>query len=172
MEDPLEQEEYRTITRETAIYPGAMTGSLQAITYLSLGLVGEAEELLRCATGSILAPPGDVVSEAGDVLWFLTRLGEEMRFNVGGEPPKLESTTYWDCATRILTLSAQISGKVSKMVRDGRSEELDLHVKRHCGLIYDWLNDMVRLSTVRETHVEKLRSRKARGVLGGSGGDR
>jgi NTP pyrophosphatase (non-canonical NTP hydrolase) len=75
--------DYQRFTRDTAIYPGAMTGSVQALTYLALGLTGEAGEIANKAKK--LLRDGDtpelryaLTGELGDVLWYLTRLADEL----------------------------------------------------------------------------------------------
>jgi len=74
--------DYQRGTSETAIYPGAGTQSLPAVSYTILGLVGEAGEIankfkkvLRDGRVDILK---DLPDELGDVLWYMARLAEEL----------------------------------------------------------------------------------------------
>jgi len=69
-------DEYQSQTEETAIYP-----ENQALTYLALGLNGEAGEVAekfkkRIRDGKVLDE--DFAHELGDVLWYLTRLVDEL----------------------------------------------------------------------------------------------
>lgn len=72
--------EYQLFTRTTAIYPRE-----KAIEYLALGLVSEAGEvagkikkLIR--DGSLNSE--DMLSELGDVLWYVARLADELAFDL------------------------------------------------------------------------------------------
>lgn len=76
--------DYQRATRETAIYPDAMKGGERAITYLALGLAGEAGEVANkikkyLRDGTPYDELVDVVfPELGDVLWYLARLADEL----------------------------------------------------------------------------------------------
>jgi NTP pyrophosphatase (non-canonical NTP hydrolase) len=70
---------YQQWTLSTAIYPGASTGNDQELTYLALGLNGEAGEVadkikkhLRDGKLDI----GGIIYELGDVCWYVARLAE------------------------------------------------------------------------------------------------
>lgn len=72
--------EYQIWTRTTAIYP-----ENKAIEYLSLGLVSEAGEVAGKTKKYIrdLAWDKDaVIAELGDVLWYLTRMCDEMMIDI------------------------------------------------------------------------------------------
>lgn len=75
--------DYVKFTRSTAKYPGALTGNRDELSYLALGLTGEAGELANKVKKLLRGLPGDpdifelsesLKSELGDVLWYLTRL--------------------------------------------------------------------------------------------------
>jgi len=79
--------EYQRQAKTTAIYPEATTGLLEAITYCSLGLAGEAGEV--CNKVKKLMRDEDTISlrikimhEIGDVLWYTAMLAEEMGINL------------------------------------------------------------------------------------------
>ena len=79
---------YQTHTRETALYPEANTGSILALAYVGLGLgeageiQGKIKKILRDDSGVLSAEKRDaLVGEAGDLLWYLARLADEL--NVG-----------------------------------------------------------------------------------------
>ena len=77
---------YQLGTDSTAIYPGAGTGSAAALTYVALGLAGEAGEVAN-KVKKVLRDNGGKVSdevaenlrkELGDVQWYVARLATEL----------------------------------------------------------------------------------------------
>ena len=62
--------------RKTGIYPGCDTGSHMELAYLALGLAGESGEAVDKVKKHIRdgADLRAVVTELGDVLWYLDRL--------------------------------------------------------------------------------------------------
>lgn len=83
---------YQLATAETAIYPGTGEGEAAALTYVTLGLTGEAGEIankvkkiLRDSGGEISSEVrADLAKELGDVLWYLTRLADELGYSLYG----------------------------------------------------------------------------------------
>lgn len=82
----MQMNEYQRRTSETAIYPGAGSGSISALAYVGLGL-GEAGEIQGKIKKIMRDEPGMAISdairialakEAGDLLWYLARLSEEI----------------------------------------------------------------------------------------------
>lgn len=77
---------YQTVTAATAVYPGAVTGDISAVNYLTLGLTGEAGEIAnkvkkisRDNNGVITDDHRSaILAETGDVLWYLARLIDEL----------------------------------------------------------------------------------------------
>ena len=78
--------EYQNRADATAIYPGAGTGSISALAYVGLGL-GEAGEIQGKIKKIMRDEPGMTISdahrvmlakEAGDLLWYIARLAEEI----------------------------------------------------------------------------------------------
>lgn len=85
MSNDLSFTDYQLATGETAIYPGAGTGSIEAIAYTALGL-GETGEV-QGKVKKILRDSGGVISdevrkeigkELGDVTWYIARLADEL----------------------------------------------------------------------------------------------
>lgn len=81
-------EKYQLATADTAVYPGALEGNAEALSYVSLGLVGEAGEIAN-KVKKILRDKGGIVTdedtielskELGDVLWYLARLADEIGY--------------------------------------------------------------------------------------------
>lgn len=81
-------DDYQEFTLTTAIYPRATT--LESVTYLALGLNGEAGEvadkikkIIRDNGGSLRGADFQaIVQELGDVLWYVARLADELSFDL------------------------------------------------------------------------------------------
>jgi len=77
----MEIEEYAKATRGTVKYPEA-----DAITYLTLGLCGEAGEVAELVKKAIrsgkVLDRNKVKDELGDVFWYATRLADELSLGV------------------------------------------------------------------------------------------
>lgn len=77
---------YQQQARTTAIYPDAGTGSVGALTYVALGLAGEAGEvankikkILRDSGGDVTPEHREIIGkELGDVLWYAAMLAREI----------------------------------------------------------------------------------------------
>lgn len=86
MSNDLSFTDYQLATTETALYPGAQTGNLEAVVYATLGLAGEAGEIpnkvkkiIRDANGIISDEVREaILAEIGDVLWYAARLADEL----------------------------------------------------------------------------------------------
>ena len=75
---------YQEWSLSTAIYPGAGTGNKDELSYLALGLNGEAGEVadkikkyLRDGKLDI----GGIVYELGDVCWYIARLADALGYD-------------------------------------------------------------------------------------------
>lgn len=69
--------DYQVESRQTAIYPGAGTGSLNEWSYLALGLSSEAGEVAGKIKKLIRDGALDktaLTAELGDVYWYLAQL--------------------------------------------------------------------------------------------------
>jgi NTP pyrophosphatase (non-canonical NTP hydrolase) len=95
--------EYQEKIKKFAIYPGAGTGNLGALSYTALGLAEEAGEY----AGKVSKLLRDNVfetqlaaKELGDVLWQLTRAATELNLN-------------------LTDIAAQNIEKLEKRVKDG-----------------------------------------------------
>jgi len=78
-------EEYSRDILDTALYPGAREGTVEAVVYCALGLgeagevQGKVKKVLRDSGGVITSEAREaILSEAGDVLWYLSRLAKEL----------------------------------------------------------------------------------------------
>ena len=76
----MNMQDYTIFTRTTAIYPNQTPE--QTLAYLGLGLAGEAGEVAEKIKKRIRDGKWDleeVVKEMGDVVWYLTRMADEMQ---------------------------------------------------------------------------------------------
>lgn len=81
-----EIDSYSEMTESTAIYPGSNEGNGPALSYVGLGLVGEAGEIankikkiLRDDDGVVRPEKrAELRKELGDVFWYVCRLCEEL----------------------------------------------------------------------------------------------
>lgn len=79
---------YQEHTRKTAIYPDAGKGTIPAISYVALGLAGEAGEIANKVKK--LSRDGDkeelrdaIRNEIGDCMWYLFRMADELGVQAG-----------------------------------------------------------------------------------------
>lgn len=81
---------YQTSAAETAVYPGQ--GTKAGLAYVTLGLAGEAGEVANKVKKLLRDHPGEAVTsaqavqiaeEAGDVLWYLAMVCDELRASLG-----------------------------------------------------------------------------------------
>ncbi len=80
-----EVDNYQRWARTTAVYPDALTGNVEELMYLSLGLAGEAGEiankikkLWRDGPDYNLETGRKLADELGDVAWYLARLADAL----------------------------------------------------------------------------------------------
>jgi NTP pyrophosphatase (non-canonical NTP hydrolase) len=84
----MEFDEYQRKTKETAIYP--RDNPMTALSYATLGLVGEAGEIANKVKKIIRDQRGDINQEVkdklgkelGDVLWYVSALATELGVNL------------------------------------------------------------------------------------------
>jgi NTP pyrophosphatase (non-canonical NTP hydrolase) len=78
--------DYDNLTKDFAIYPDAGEGSDKELSYLALGLMGEAGEVAEKIKKKIRDGKFDkaeTAKECGDVLWYLTRLCSALDTSIG-----------------------------------------------------------------------------------------
>lgn len=77
--------EYQKWTLSTAVYPGAGQHNFQEAIYLTLGLASEAGEFAgkvkKIVRGDQIDPE-DLLGEAGDVLWYIVRICDNLGITV------------------------------------------------------------------------------------------
>lgn len=166
--------EYQKLSRQTAIYPD------MGLLYPVLGLAGEAGELLdKDQDGSSLEAFG---GELGDVLWYISQTATEANMKL--EDIAQESTIFGkntsDSCVHLVVCVARVSECVKKMLRDDggvltteRHKQLYMLLK---DVLSSWLgvaqNVGLDPADVAASNINKLFSRRERGVLKGSGDDR
>lgn len=78
--------DYQTLTLSTAIYPGAGTGDDRELTYLALGLNGEAGEVAdkikKYLRDGKALDIGGIVYELGDVCWYIARMADALGYTL------------------------------------------------------------------------------------------
>jgi NTP pyrophosphatase (non-canonical NTP hydrolase) len=89
MSNDLSFTEYQLATAETAVYPGAGLGHIEALTYTALGLgetgevQGKVKKVIRDMGGEITSDAAkEIAKELGDVLWYVARLADELGFSL------------------------------------------------------------------------------------------
>lgn len=166
-------------TDETAIYPGVGQGDMRAVTYLALGLAGEASEALeKYSLGA-----GGLVGELGDVLWYASRLHRELKLDPTEALAVLRvfaHDTRLDPATELVVTTGRAAEIVKKAIRDdggvltdARRDKLALALGE---VLSAWfaVHGVLKVSPedTAQANLAKLRGRKARGTLSGSGDER
>ena len=118
---------YQEWTLSTAVYPGAGQHNFQEIVYLTLGLASEAGELagkLKKIVRGDNINPEDFVAEAGDVLWYLARICDNINID-------LEQLAEYNCKK----LSARKeAGTIQGEDQDDGSRII---TASHCGCVED-----------------------------------
>lgn len=171
---------YQKATDETAIYPGA--GTPQGLLYALLGLIGEVGEL--CAEvefeGNSLAAPYQVIEMAQFLGMAAEHVKKSLRDN-GGEMPASRRYLFENALDELEASAFSAREHFDEFnptpwtLPDSTRVERDLAKEQGDVCWYmariaadGWLN----LGNVAQANLDKLRSRKERGVLSGDGGER
>lgn len=169
---------YVDATAATALYPDANTGTVRALTYLALGLTGEASEVVEKAHTA----PADLDAlrlELGDVAWYLARLHAEFGFDMLGSI----SAAGWDDTDHPAPLTDLVitCGRVAELAKKALRDDAGvLTVDRRNALrlalpkvLHAWLEVHLETGLVPgdtcAANIAKLAARQAHGVLAGSG---
>jgi len=169
--------EYLLFTNSTAVYPGMGTGNPDELSYLCFGLIGEYAEWLECDGEE------EILKEAGDVYWYGVRLiftcgnitGNSWLSALQAElekNPKLlnvvDGQPFFNYVENIKT----VAESCKKYLRDDNEYKLgDIYLSTLLILkhVTFTTGDM---QEILDTNVNKLSSRKARGVIQGDGDNR
>lgn len=175
----MKAEEYYTKARETAKYP-IKTG------YAFLGLVDEIDEVI-----SLGKKPKDInalIKELGDVTWYIANICHDLNLSFtavmneaseqDGLPVPLfkedEYTTYLYTA---FSRAAKTAGRAKKILRDGYSDQKVDQIKKHITYLTKCLiaaaaKHDIEIEEIFKVNIDKLFSRKKRGVISGDGDNR
>ncbi|HEX2868691.1 MAG TPA: nucleoside triphosphate pyrophosphohydrolase family protein [Ignavibacteriales bacterium] len=164
--------EYQEQARETAQYPIIGHG----VIYPILGLVGELGELMT-AIETRKRRDGSregIMKEAGDVLWYIANLAYELEVEIKEVqvPEEFKVTDYM--LDRTIMAYAEHAKKVFRdhhglFTRYEEEEHISKILHSYCAFLYAWRLD---IEEVARMNIEKLRDRKERGVIQGSGDNR
>jgi NTP pyrophosphatase (non-canonical NTP hydrolase) len=163
-------EEYYIKSRGTAIYPDIGNN----YSYPLLGLIeecSEVDEKIETGDNSI----GNIMKELGDVYWYLSSCCFELKINF------LELIkSPIETKLKLSTEASKIAGYLKKIIRDDdgilvdeKKEKIILSLKKIVYIVNRYESEY-RISKldIMNTNLEKLFSRKSRGVLKGSGDNR
>ena len=191
--------EYQNLAAETAFYPGRNANlpggakheeilkctpiSFPGYVYTILGLIGELTELKETAnkhTDDLEITDEHkeaIIKEAGDCFWYLSQFTMELGIpfsQISGAPVwKVgEYGPHYHCGLICEMVKKAIRdncGQVTPQIKEKILLQLK-HVYEH--LIYFCKIYEIDPEYVMKRNIEKLFSRRDRGVLGGSGNDR
>jgi len=167
-------QEYQTYTRKTAQYP-----QTRRILYPLLKLGGEIGEVSE-KVGKVLRDEKEnfsgkelaIAIEIGDVLWYVAALSYEMEINL--EFPEITSAE--DIFLTTLNLQ-RLQGKLVSRVFETWEDKFPPAITRLLKQILKSAGELAfllgySLTEIAQLNLDKLSSRKQRGVIGGSGDDR
>jgi NTP pyrophosphatase (non-canonical NTP hydrolase) len=175
---------YQSGAVRTAIYPGTMV-------YPTLGLCGEVGELIAVVTKDIgMGDCGDeldsIEKEVGDVLWYVANIAEDMSTllsEVMGRENFAVCPEMWsnEEVLRELPIHAGVVAEnIKKAIRDNDgdvSHARGKNILEALRCLVTWLERLcswygISLEECAQLNLDKLRSRKERGVIKGDGNDR
>lgn len=172
--------EYQQQAMSTAIFPVD-----RSLDYTVLGLCSEVGELAEAWLDN-KKTLADVAAEAGDCYWYCAAIASTLevaledvvRFYETG--PKLYFIATSNMIHSLTASSGNLAGLVKKAIRDDEGHFLDerrlkaIHLLGHIVLQLDALCEAQGTTrwAVMNDNLDKLASRKARGVIAGSGDNR
>lgn len=172
-------DEYQTLAKKTAIYPGELV-------YPALGLCGEIGELLNAIGGG----DDEIPKEIGDVLWYVANMAADAGLTLSevmGRKtfPNHNHIVYVEedyVIDEIILAGGVVAENVKKTLRDDGGKLCDrrrTNIKKALKIIVRELNllcwitdDCVQLTTCAKDNIAKLQSRQTRGKLTGDGDNR
>lgn len=180
--------EYQNAAAETAIYPGRLgivnSGKdMTGIYYTAMGFAGETSELLeKILISSWISD--DIIKEMGDVLWYISQCAMEhstpmstlcaYNFNIEQFDNQLEIAGF------IVIQAGRYCEIIKKCLRDNngyvskdiRSKLIECLGQAFFGVRALCSNHNISIQNVMKSNIDKLRSRKERGMLSGQGDNR
>lgn len=158
--------EYYEKAQSTAIYPNRGKN----LAYTVLGLVEETAEAMDKEKD---AAPKEFIKEVGDILWYLTMTASEAKIDMVKLTPESNHE-------RLMDLVANIAGIAKKVMRDEdglisveKKDKLLQNLRKIVYIVDTKLqNKDSSIEEAMKINIEKLSSRKERGVIKGSGDNR
>jgi len=147
-----------------------------------LGLAGECSEMVEKCYAQ--ADTAEIAKEAGDVLWYCANVLQELGI---GDFKEVDTTDAINSAVPEVTLlvelvvaSGQTAEIIKKTMRDNGGQITDINkvkVEVNVNKIVELIGHIINrkglhLLEVMTTNIDKLQSRKNRGVITGSGDNR
>lgn len=158
---------YQKLTNETAVYPRGY-----AIEYLTMGLAGEIGEFLQLGRRPKAIPADEIRKELGDLMWFTAQLAELVGIELDD---CLTLKMDEDCSPVAMAVDVNLMvGQLAKWYRGDKGKDGHEIIRNFVpGFWRKLLTYEIYIGgDVKEQNIQKLLSRKERGVLKGDGDDR
>lgn len=188
----LDYDWYSTEVAELAKYPHAGEGTLASVLYPTLGMAGETSEVVHKALqyGDVLSDEQRfaVTNELGDVLWYTTRVLNELGYSLESAVMNAtfpeESDSFTRSVLGLVATVGRVSERVKKAMRDDsgglgrpvsdlRRTAIGDDLLAVVGAFLDTCASVgVTIEAAGRANVEKLHDRYSRGKLSGDGDNR
>ena len=186
---------YQEKSFETVLYPEKGSGNMGALSYVGLGM-GESGEVQLKIQDYIKKNNKyieqterekenffeEILDELGDYFWYGAGLATELGINLADEVPISTPHFRWDIELSGLGLgiSGLVQNELKKIIRDDNGIVTEERLLKLTHLLasyiqagYEVCNSIkIRPSIVFQRNIDKLTSRKERGVIQGSGDSR
>lgn len=191
----MDYNEFQAAAKETAIYPKD-----RALEYTVLGLLSEVGELsgayLKAKKEWFQQDWDNVIKELGDVFWYAAAICSELDLELGEDfgvsAAQVDTLTQRSRGFTVVAMTehaGEVASAIKKFFRDDTpdfdTDTVDafmgsIHEQKMLGHLRALMTQGENLahildtdmSTVLTLNINKLNSRKERGVLGGSGDNR
>lgn len=166
--------EYIEKARTTAMYPDLGNN----IYYPTLGLAGECGEVF----GKLYfdAEPVETIKELGDVMWYVANLMTELNLSLDDFTiESVQGDGLQLCGLMVVTVGS-ICENVKKTMRDCEGvmpDDKRINVTFAIGMVLSYIDGIAHtlgsdIDAVCQINIDKLFSRKERGVIKGDGDNR
>lgn len=169
-------EEYREKAISTKIYSDDV-----AIPYVVSGTIGEVGELIT-AIDFAEHNPENIIKEAGDVFWYIAAVCTELEIPVEEIRFIAHPLDLYSLIKEVNKSLYTLAEILKKYLRDDYPQNMSdpkrMTILRELSFLYCATQSItfkfhnISLEEVLSKNLEKLQSRKERGVLGGSGDNR
>jgi len=170
----MKMNEYQDTARKTAVYPEGTR-----VAYPAIGLIGELGEMCDSLEGGSRE---DIRGELGDVLWYAANLCCDLHMALTDCLDLDYQSTFFDFNPRLnpnvvkLGSVGHFMEAVKKYIRDENMAKRETirvylgHLLRHLQAVS--FAQQTTLNDIARENLDKLLSRKKRGVLQGDGDNR